>query len=207
MGASHLAGGGIVVVVACVALAAGGCAKTPPARQTGYLSDYSKLKQINDRRMTYVSPKLRDYQSFMIDPVEFRTPPEKLSPKQRAQVAHHFHERLRELLLGEGFTIVTEPDVGVARVSIALTDVANSTWWMKVHPVARSTGAGTGGAAIEGEVIDSVTGEQLAAFIQASPGNQFNFLAFTTVADVNSAIDKWADQAAKRLKELRTESR
>jgi hypothetical protein len=198
--------GGTVIAAWVVLLAAGGCAKTPPAKQTGFLSDYSRLRQINDRRMNYVSPTLRDYQSYMIDPIEFRTPPEKLSPKQRAQVAQHFHQRLREVLQQQGFAIVTEPDVGVARVSIALTDVANSTWWKKVHPVARSTGAGTGGAAMEGEVIDSVTGEQLAAFIQASPGNQFNFLAFSTVADINSAIDKWADQAARRLKELRSES-
>jgi hypothetical protein len=47
---------------------------------------------------------------------------------------------------------------------------------------------------MEGEVLDSVTGKQLGAVVQAAPGNQFNFTAFSTVDDVKSAIDKWADQ-------------
>ena len=56
---------------------------------------------------------------------------------------------------------------------------------------------------MEGEVLDSVSGKQIGAVVQASPGNQFNFTNFSTVADVKSAIDKWADQAGRRLDEMR----
>ena len=183
-----------------------GCATTPPAKQTGFLSDYSKLEAVNENRMVYRSPNLREYKEYIVDPIEFRLPPQKLDAQQRAEVAKHFRKKLTEVLEKRGYKIVEDPGVGVARIQIALTDVASSTWWMKLHPAARASGAGTGGAAMEGEVTDSVTGEQLGAVVQAAPGNQFNFTAFTTVADVNSAIDKWADQFGQRLDELRKQA-
>lgn len=99
------------------------------------------------------------------------------------------------------------PGVGVARVQIALTDIAESTWWRKIHPVWRSLGAGTGGASMEAEIVDSVTGERLAAVIQTVSGNQFDFTAFSTLADVKSAIDKWAETGRKELVMLRERAR
>lgn len=189
----------VLVVALC------GCAKTPPARQTGFLGDYSNLKPVTDKRMVYASPALRDYRTFIVTPVEFRLPPKKLNIEQRAEVARHFQRRLDQVIQKQGFKVVDEPGVGVALIRIALTDVAASTWWQKIHPVPRAAGIGTGGAAMEGEIVDSVTGQQLAAVVQAAPGNQFDITAFTTVQDVNNAIDKWADQFAKRLRELRSQ--
>jgi hypothetical protein len=188
-------------------LARVGCASKPPAMQTGFLGDYSNLKEVNDSRMTYVSPELAQYNTFIIDPLEFTFPPEKLTPQQRADVANHFNRRLVELATNEGFTVTTTPGVGVGRVQVALTGVANSSWWKKIHPVSRMAGAGTGGAAMEAEIIDSVTGAQVAAVVQAATGNQFNFTNFSTVADVNSAIDRWAATASRTLKELRAQAR
>jgi hypothetical protein len=98
--------------------------------------------------------------------------------------------------------VVEETAVGVARVQMALTDIAKSTWWQKLHPGMRMTGAGTGGAAMEAEVIDSVTGEQVGAVVQSASGNQFDFTAFSTLADVKSVMDKWAELAAQRLREI-----
>lgn len=190
-----------------IVLAQCGCASKPPAMQTGFLSDYSKLKEVNAYRMSYVNPQLARYSTFIIDPVEFTMPPQRFTPEQRAEVANHFNRRLVELVQNEGLTVTTTVGVGVARVQIALTDIAESTWWKKIHPVSKVAGAGTGGAAMEGEIVDSVTGAQLGAVVQSATGNQFNFLAFSTVADVNSAIDKWAATAAGTLKELRAEAR
>jgi hypothetical protein len=187
-----------------LAIFAGGCASSPPARETNFLSDYSKLEPVDDKRMSYASPELREYKVYLIDPVEFRLPPEKLNAQQRAEVADHFRTRLTAVLRERGISVTDQPGPGVARVRLAMTGVTDSTWWKKVHPASRIAGAGTGGAAMEGEVVDSTTGRQLGAVVQSSPGNQFNFIAFTTVADVNSAIDKWAEQAGKRLDELRT---
>jgi hypothetical protein len=189
----------LVVAVAFV----GGCAKTPEATETGFLSDYSRLQVVNDQRMAYAGPELAEYDAYIIDPIEFRLPPRQLNEQQRSEVAEHFRKRLTEIVQKRGLGITDEPGKGVARLRIAMTGVTGSTWWMKLHPASRAMGAGTGGAAMEGEVVDSVTGRQIAAAVQASPGNQFNFTAFKTVDDVKSAIDKWAEQAGHRLDELR----
>jgi hypothetical protein len=182
---------------------AAGCAKSPPPERTGFLSDYSKLTKVNDHRMNYVSDELARYDSYIIDPIEFRMPPQKLDAGQRAEVARHFRSRLKSALENRGLKVTDDPGPNTARVRIAMTDIANSTWWMKVHPASRIAGAGTGGASMEGEVVDSVTGSQVGAVVQAATGNQLNFTAFTTVQDVNAAIDKWAEQAGQRLEELR----
>jgi hypothetical protein len=189
-----------IVLVAFVIL---GCAKKPPMNQTGFLEDYSRLESVNSSTMRYISPALNSYTAFIVDPVEFTVPPKKLTEKDRAEVARYFRAKLIEVLKSQQFDIVEDVDVNVARIQIAMTDVANSTWWIKLHPVSRVSGAGTGGAACEGEVIDSITGEQLAAWIKTSTGNQLNFLAFSTVSDVKGAINKWVSDAAKRLDEIR----
>ena len=193
---------GAAVGLACVTVL-GACASKPEARETKFLSTYANLKPVNEQRMNYVAPQLRDYKSFIIDPVKFFVPPKKLTQAERADVAEYFRKKFVELLEKRGLTITSSPGPGVARVRLALTDIAESTWWMKVHPASRAAGAGTGGAAMEGEVVDSVSGKQIGAVVQASTGNQFNYTSFSTVADVKSAIDKWADQAAQRLDELR----
>jgi hypothetical protein len=180
-----------------------GCAKKPPMNQAGFLQNYSNLESVNSSTMRYISPALKSYTAFIVDPIEFTVPPKKLSEKDRAEVARYFRAKLIEVLKSQQFEIVDDVGENVARIQIAMTDVANSTWWMKIHPASRVSGAGTGGAACEGEVIDSITGEQLAAWVRTSTGNQFNFLAFSTVSDVKGAIDKWAADAAKRLDEMR----
>ena len=65
------------------------------------------------------------------------------------------------------------------------------------------TGAGLGGASMEGEVVDSVTGKQLGAVVQSGKGNQFELDTFSELDDVKDVIDSWAEAAGKRLKELR----
>lgn len=191
-------------LLACVL---GGCHESPPIQQTGFLSDYSKLEEKSPNKMSYASPELRNYKAFLIDPIVFRIPPQKLSEPERADVARHFHQVLTQLLEKRGYRIVTEPEVDAARVRIAMTDINRSTWWLRLHPAMRASGVGSGGAALEIEVIDSVTGEQLAAGIVTSPGSQFDIGAYSTVQEVNSAIDKWADQAGKRLDELRAQGK
>lgn len=188
------------IVAACMLLA--GCASAPPLTQSGFLSDYSKLESVNNSRMRYESSKAAAYTGFIIDPVQIRIAADKFSDSERAEAARHFKERLAQEIQESGLAVVSQPGVGVARIRVAVTDVAKSTWWQKLHPISRVAGAGTGGAAMEGEVIDSVTGEQIGAVIQAGSGNQFDLTAFSTLSDVKSAIDSWASQFSRRLAEL-----
>lgn len=193
----------------CVALFAAmpaipGCASKPPINQSGFLDDYSNLRPDGENRMVFASEKLANYDAFMIDPIEIRVDSEKLSAEDRAEAARHFLSSAASGLRSQGLTVTTLPGVGVARIQMALTDVAKSTWWRKIDPLWRAMGDGTGGAAMESQIIDSISGEQLAAVVQSESGNQFDFTAFSTIADIKSVMDKWAEQGAKELQALRT---
>lgn len=185
----------------CAAMLSG-CATTPELTHSGFLSDYSKLSAVDGSRMRFESPTSDQYHSFILVPVQVMVSGGVLNPEERAEVARYFLDQFERAFADTGFRVTDEPGVGVAQVRLALTDVAESTWWKKIHPVSRAVGAGTGGAAMEAEVVDSVTGEQIAAVIQAGKGNQFNLTNFSTLADVKSAIGSWARIAADRLREL-----
>lgn len=192
-----------VTLAASVLFLALGCASkkgTPPP--SGFISDYSKLKPKDGGAMRYVSPAMRNYTTFMIDPVEMRAK-KSLTPSESAEVAKYFNTTLANEFSKRGYKVVNQPDVGVARIRIAMTDIKQSTWWMNVHPASKLSGAGTGGASMEGEVIDSVTGEQLGAVIQTGKGNQFELDTFSKLDDVKDAINGWAKAAVDRLDQLR----
>ena len=81
-------------------------------------------------------------------------------------------------------------------------------WILQVQTISLSqasklTGAGTGGASMEGEVVDSVTGKQLAAVVKRGKGSQFTLNVGSTAKDVETVIDQWAKEAEERLRELR----
>jgi len=158
--------------------------------------------------MRYISPELAGYSSFIIDPVIFKAHSSgkvSLNPSEAAEVARYFNESLAGVLSSRGYQLTNQPGVGVGRVRIALTDVAESIWWLNLHPASRLSGVGTGGAAMEGEIIDSVSGEQLGAVIQAGKGSQFELDSFSKLDDVKDTINRWSDAAGKRLDELRAQ--
>jgi hypothetical protein len=88
-------------------------------------------------------------------------------------------------------------------VRVALTDINESTWWLNLHPASKISGVGTGGASMEGEVVDSITGRQLGAVIQSGKGSQFELDTFNRLDDVKDAINTWAENAGNRMAELR----
>lgn len=190
-----------------VVLLAAGCASTP--EPTGFLSDYSRLEKTGQARMGFVSPQLAEYDAFMIDPVEYRIDSEKpvLTDEQKAEVANYFRTTFERTLREKNYKIVTTSGPRVARFRAAFTDVQKSKWYMNLHYATKMAGAGAGGASMEAEVIDSVTGEQLAGVIAAGKGNQFELDHFKALDDVEDVIDKWAKILASRLDELRDQAR
>lgn len=182
----------------------GGCASSPPPR-TGFISDYSLLERIDGSKARYVSPALARYRSFMVDPVQFREvkDPPVLTPDERAEVANYFRDAFVTVLRDNRYTVTDRAGAGTARIRIAITDIKASVWWMNLHPGSKLSGAGTGGASMEGEVIDSVTGEQLAAVVKSGRGNQFELDTFDKLDDFKDVIDRWAEEAEDSLRELR----
>ena len=188
-------------LAAAALTAAAGCSSAPPLTYSGFLSDYSALARTSDRRMHYVAPAAHTYRSFIIDPVEADA--EKLSEDARAEIAAYFRDAVARVLTDSGYTHATGPGPGTARVRVAITSIHKSTWWLKIHPASSLAGAGRGGATMEGEAVDSMTGEQLAAVIQSGVGSQFTVLNLSTVSDIKSAIDVWAKDVSARLAEHR----
>lgn len=193
----------IFIALSLLASALIGCSSKPGMTQSGYLSDYSMLEPVTEARMVYVAPNANAYRAFIVEPVAVLVEGDVLSPEDRREAIQYFHDAMVRAIEKAGDSVVESPGSGVARIRVALTDVAGSTWWQKVHPASRLAGAGTGGAAMEAEVLDSVTGEMVGAVVQTASGNQFDFTAFSTLADIKSAIDKWSTILTHRLVELR----
>jgi hypothetical protein len=186
-----------------VLVAGSGCATMPAP--SGFLSDYSRLEKTGQAKMGYLSSDLKNYDSFLVDPVQIRVErdPPVLKPEERAEVANYFRDAVMRVLRENDYSIVTDVGPQTARIRYALTDVQKSKWYLNLHFAMKFSGAFTGGASLEGEVIDSVTGQQLAAVIQAGRGNQFELDTFNALDDVKDVIDRWAKEASKRLEELK----
>ena len=114
---------------------------------------------------------------------------------------------LRKALRDNGFRLTETPDSDIGLIRVAITDVQKSKWYLNLHPATKLTGAGLGGASMEGEVVDSVTGKQLGAVVQSGKGNQFELDTFSELDDVKDVIDRWTEAAGKRLRELRERAR
>ena len=91
--------------------------------ETGFLSDYSKLELIEDENLRYVSDRVGEYDSFIIDPIAIlfeRDPdPEKrvFSDKELEDLKQHAVDELtKQLTKDDGYAIVNEPGSRVARL-------------------------------------------------------------------------------------------
>jgi hypothetical protein len=174
------------------ALIASGCSTKPQLTRTGFLSNYSSLEQDGANRLRYVSPDLTTYNAFIVDPVTIDSYDDNLTTSERAEITRYCRETFIMVIHDRGYRITTLPGPCTARLRIALTSIQDSVWWKKVHPASNILGAGRGGAAMEAEIVDSNSGQQVAAIVQTGVGSQFKAFNITTVSDVKNTIDVWA---------------
>ncbi len=183
-----------------------GCAKAPKLTNTGFLSTYDNLETVGKDRMEYLTGDfVTKHDKVIIDRVQVLVHSEKplMTAEERDDVIRYFQSVLERVMTDEGYEVVSEPGPDTVRLRIAITDVQKSSVWASLHPGSKLMGAGVGGASMEGEILDSVSGRQLAAVIQASKGDQFELDYFDGLEDVKDAIDKWANQAPKTFAKLR----
>ena len=74
---------------------------------------------------------------------------------------------------------------GVGRFRQSLTDLEKSKPLLNIVPQTRMTGAGLGGAAFEGEILDSQTQEQLVAIVWAIKGKRLSLSGFNKMRGAN----------------------
>lgn len=184
-----------------------GCmAKRAP--QSGFLSDYSMLEKQSDVSFRYRNPNrnLSDYSKFIIEPVvihlhEKSKAREKVSEEDLTDLKNYMHDAIVNAIQ-DRYEVVYRPGPGVVRVRTALTDVKKSTWWQNIHPTSKLIGSGLGGATLEAELLDSQTGEQIAALLESQLGNRLSLDGLRTWGDAKAIMDGWAKGFRKRLDEV-----
>lgn len=196
------------IVVAGAILFLGGCAApVSEPEQTGFLSDYSKLELVDEGKINYVSERIGEYDSFIIEPIAilFRRDAEdqEITDAELEDLKSYFVAELTEQLTkNDGFAVVTEPGPGVARMRIGLTEVDETIGVLNVSIYTKVTGLGLGGASAEGEMIDSVTGEQIAAMVRWGTGSRVLQAGLTKTGDAKIAINKWTRNLREQLDQV-----
>ncbi len=183
-------------------LMSAGCTKQ--ARTTGFLTDYSRLN-LENGSLRYVDMKrLGTYSQFIIDPVAVHLYGIKRGkrPDRAVQqaLANHMHNAIINAI-SDRYMVVSQPAPNVARMRIAITDIDKSTPALNVLPQTKLAGMGLGGASMEGELLDSETGEQIGALIEGKKGKIVSFSGLKEWGDAQAVMDEWAKSFRKRLDE------
>lgn len=206
------------LVVSAALVAAAGAAQGTPS---GFLEDYSELKPREGDGSMLVYRKaegaLAGYDAFIIDPVLVYFPPvakgHGVAPDQLKDLADTFRAEVVEELEEHGYRVTDQPGPGVLRVRAAITDVDPAGPAANVAAKAGGVALGVplipsldiGSAAIEAEMLDSVTGERLAAVMDAKRGRRF--LSFKRSVerwgDAKSAFRAWAKEWRELLDQVK----
>jgi len=190
--------------------------------ESGFLKDYSQLKPGDGdaAALTYINPDVdfKPYTKVMLERVVVSLSPtsksREIDPAMLVELTSYYQNALLEALKG-GYEIVEQPGPDVLWVRVAITDVEASNptanTLSSIVPVglvvagaAKATSdanLGTGEAASEIEVLDSMTKERLAAAVDRRQGGKAAFRG--KWVDTQQAFDYWAKRFRERLDGLR----
>jgi Protein of unknown function (DUF3313) len=210
--------------IVLMVLVLGGCFTTQPVGDvtaSGFLEDYSQLKpgERGQAALIYLNPNanLGRYDKFMIDDVAIWYSEEEslrdLPEDDLKQLSLLLKVRVIEALKNEGLSRVKEPGPGAMRIRAAITDAKKSKPILdtvttvlpqsRVVSAAKRLAFGThsfvGRAGIEGELLDSQTGERLGAMVDRRGGGKTLQGSLHSWDDVEQAFKFWADRLAYRL--------
>ena len=145
------------------------------------------------------------YSNFIVEPVRvhFHSGSKsqgKLTQKQISDLTNYMQSRIIAAIVDSDNKVVYKPGSGVARVRVALTDI-EKTNAVNILPQASLLGVGIGGAAMEGEVIDSMTGMQIGAVVESQKGSRVPFSNLGEWATSKKIMDDWAKRFQQHLEE------
>jgi hypothetical protein len=191
-----------VLAIALVAAQCGCSAKL--GRQTGFLSDYTKLDRQSDISYRYIGPYLGRYSQFIVDPVKVHfhasSKAGKLSAENITDMQNYMHAAIVSAI-SDRYSIVYRPGPGVARIRVALTDLKKSKIVQNIWPGSKLAGTGLGGASLEAELVDSRDGTQIGAVVESQLGERLSLDGLSTWGDVKAIMDGWAKRLRERLDE------
>jgi Protein of unknown function (DUF3313) len=203
--------------------------QAPDGREvSGFLGDYSKLvpDAKNGDLLLYEkdSNALKNYHKFIFDPITIYLLPEAqaqgFDPADMERLAKYFHDAVTDELKKSGrYEIVTATGPDVLELNVAITNVeptggkTNAAVKAGAAAVSVATVPGVGflvprvsvgKASIEGEMLDSQSGERVVAFVTSKSGGRRWFSgtsAYKKWADIEAAFRSWAKNFRERLDE------
>jgi len=190
-----------LIAAVAVLTVASACVPITAPERAGFLSTYENLDVVGKDRLFYPGSRVGEYSKFIIDPTILLFTPDPDDPRFTAQeladLLEYFDNAIIEQLSkdnhnGPGYEMVEEPGDGVARIRIGINDVEETVGELNVLIYTKITGAGLGGAAAEGEMVDSLSGEQVAAAVRWGSGSRILRAGFTHTGDAKIAIHHWA---------------
>lgn len=201
-----------------------GCAASgmKDVTKTGFLEDYSMLKPGGEdfAALVYINSEVdfKAYTKIMFERIQIALSEEAeykgFDPALLNELTEYYQNALFEAVKG-GYEIVDQPGPGVLRVRVAITDVKPSkplsNTMSSIIPVgmvvagatkaASGDNLGTGEAATEIDILDSLTGERLAAAVDRRQGGKSAFRG--KWVDTKQAFDYWAKRFRQRLDAVR----
>ncbi|MFZ0580928.1 MAG: DUF3313 domain-containing protein [Candidatus Acidiferrales bacterium] len=195
---------------------------------SGFLGDYSNLTPDpkNGDLLLYEKDRsaLKRYNKFMLDPITIYLLPAAQSrgfdPDDMERLAQYFHDAVADALTkGGGYEIVTTPGPDVLELNVAITNVEPTGGKKNAAVTAATTAASVatvpgislavprlsiGKVTIEGEMLDSTSGDRLVAFVTSKGGRRWfsGFNAYKKWGDIEAAFRSWAKELRTRLDEV-----
>ena len=213
----------VLAALITVPLLTAGCTATRGRRGTpeesGFLGDYSQLQKNPDypAARVYIKPGVpwANYNAILIDSVGlWGDASQSISREDQKNLTDTLFKSLYDDL-SKYFKVVNQPGPNTLRLRVALTQVQGAKPVLRtistVVPQLRvvgtivglsaDTATTVGSATVEMEVLDSVTGERLAAGADDRAGTKVLFAgrAYTTWGDVEAACGYWSDRIAWQL--------
>ena len=198
--------------------------------ESGFLGDdYSKLQPDpgNGDWLTYfkTADVLKESDTFVLEPVKVFLIPEAeqrdIEPEQLDKLSQYFTKAIQEELTAGHYKLVSEPGPGVKELKFAITNVkpnggkknmaATGAADVTLHAAAPPGASllvprlSVGSVSIEGEVVDSASGEVDMAFMTSKSGRRFfsGLKAFQKWGDIDAAFRGWAKNFRRRLDRAR----
>jgi hypothetical protein len=213
-----------VMAATCLVVGCGTTNRTRNVKTVGFLGDYSKLSKGSnvEAQLLYVSSNTdwARYKKVLVEPVRIYAGTgsklAKLPAEDQQALVDYLDAAVRKALAGD-YTVVASAGADVMRLRIAITDAKAS----KVLPditsnimppmivisalkrVATGSHLAVGKARIEVELLDSMTGAQLAAVVDERAGRKMLRGKLGKWNDTKASFDHWAGRLKKRLAELR----
>ncbi|MFK7886085.1 MAG: DUF3313 domain-containing protein [Gammaproteobacteria bacterium] len=176
-------------------------------KRAGFLSDYERLAPVEKNAYRYTSASIADYDKLLIDEPVFLLDSAidngkaMFTDEELKALSAHVRERLKKVLTEkERFEVVDQAGPGVARVRIAFTALDASQGALNVTLYTKVTGAGLGGAAMESEVVDSLSNEQLSASVQWGNDSRFLRAGFSKLGGAKLQSNRWIKSLHERIK-------